>query len=79
MCPIFKRQAVKDCSTIEAGSDMLSLNISNYQSTLRNTTEERRFHLPCGGSLESCKNTCGTEGQLKGVCGKHSDFRHVVE
>ena len=35
------------------GPDGLSLNVGNYQSTLRNTPEELRSYLLRGGSLKS--------------------------
>jgi len=35
------------------GPDMLFRNVDNYQSTLRNISEERRSHLHRGGSLKS--------------------------
>jgi hypothetical protein len=31
-----------DCLTLEGGTDRLSRNVGNYQSTLRNVPEERR-------------------------------------
>jgi hypothetical protein len=43
--PIFNCQAVQEdlnCLTFEDASDMLSRNVSNYQSTLRNIPEESR-------------------------------------
>jgi len=38
--------------TLEDVIDTLSRNVGNYQSTLRNTPEERRFHLHLGRSLK---------------------------
>jgi hypothetical protein len=39
----------------EDGADRLSRNVGNYQSTLRNIPEERRFRVRRGGSLKSRK------------------------
>jgi len=44
--PIFKGQAVQD------ETDRLSRNVSDYDSTPRNTPEERWSHIHCGGSLK---------------------------
>jgi hypothetical protein len=43
---LFPGQAAQgelDCLAFEDGTDILSRNVSNYQSTLRNIPEERRF------------------------------------
>jgi len=45
--PVFKGKAV-----LEDGTDRLSRNVGNYQSTLRNIQEERRYNLCSGGSLK---------------------------
>jgi hypothetical protein len=44
--------------TLENGNDKLSRNVCNYQSTLRNTPEERRYHLYRGGKVISLKPQC---------------------
>jgi hypothetical protein len=36
---------VLNCLTFEDGTDRLSRNVGNYQSTLRNTPEERRPYI----------------------------------
>jgi hypothetical protein len=57
---IFKQQGdllSSDCFTLEDGADILSRNIGNHQSTLRNIPEERRSHLQHGGSLKSRNQT----------------------
>ena len=64
MCPIFKGQV---CCP--------ETSVTNYQSTLRNTPEERRFHLTCDGNLKSSKTARITEGQRNGVRG--NAFRHL--
>jgi hypothetical protein len=55
--PIFMEQAVEedflDCFSLEDGTNTLSRNVDNYQSTLRSIPEERRSHLHRGGSLKS--------------------------
>ena len=43
---------------IEDGTDRVSRNVGNYQSTLRNIQEEQRSHFHCGGSLKSCSRNC---------------------
>jgi len=42
-----------DCLPVEGGTDRLARNIDNYQSELRNISEERRSHLRRCGSLKS--------------------------
>jgi hypothetical protein len=44
-----------DYLTLEDGTDKLSRNIGDYQSTLHNIPEEQRFNLHGGGSLKSRK------------------------
>jgi hypothetical protein len=49
-----QRASSLDCLIIEDGSDRVSRNVGkNYQSTLCNIPEERRFQIHCGGSLKS--------------------------
>jgi hypothetical protein len=43
-CQCVFKNAFLDCLAFEDGTDMLSRNVGNYKSTLRNTTEERRSH-----------------------------------
>jgi hypothetical protein len=42
-----------DCPTLADGTYMLSRNVANCQSTLRNIAEDRRSYLCCGGSWKS--------------------------
>ena len=42
ICPIFH---CRSPLTIEDGTDRVSRNVGNYQSTLRNVLEERRLHF----------------------------------
>jgi hypothetical protein len=44
---------VKQSWPLEGGTETLSLNASNYKSTLRNIPEEQRSHSRGGGSLDS--------------------------
>lgn len=46
-------QAILDCLTLEEGIGRFLRNVSNYNSALCNTPEERRSYLNSGGSLQS--------------------------
>ena len=49
---IFSGQALQENYwTLEDGSDCPVTSVSNYQSTLRNMSEDRRFHFHSSGNL----------------------------
>ena len=43
--PTLRGQSREDCLILKDGTDRLSRNVGNYQSTLRHIPEERRSHL----------------------------------
>jgi hypothetical protein len=52
--------------TLEDGTDRLSRNVGNYESTLRNIPEERRSPLHRGGNLKSRVVQVGCRSNWRG-------------